>query len=336
MKKDLLDAYQSRLLDALNDAEAADKRDFQPRRAEEAAQAAGYWRILAAEHRRQLGAEASESAAAAFAALDREAAAGGPRFEAALADAREILHGFTAAPFTAAEQARRATQLVRFLDLVPVEYGRGVEGRRVTKRSRSRRRSPSATAPSPPSRTSKAALTRRDERDARIVARSLEQLAGDGRGREHRRQGRHEGRDRGGRTSAPRPRSTGPCRRAGSSRRTESDFDLIDLTLDRVDAAVAAGEWKQAEQARLEAYAFFEFGPELRLKAFDPQLSADVEGLVWFGARGEKGMASLISRPRARGPVPPPRGPSSTRRSSRRRRRSATRAARSRWPSTPR
>ena len=50
----------------------------------------------------------------------------------------------------------------------------------------------------------------------------------------------------------------------------ESDYDLIALTLDRMEAAAGAGQYRQAEQARLEAYAFFEFGPERRLKAFDP------------------------------------------------------------------
>ena len=41
----------------------------------------------------------------------------------------------------------------------------------------------------------------------------------------------------------------------------ESDYDLIALTLDRMEAAAGAGQYRQAEQARLEAYAFFEFGP---------------------------------------------------------------------------
>jgi high-affinity iron transporter len=35
-----------------------------------------------------------------------------------------------------------------------------------------------------------------------------------------------------------------------------------------MEAAVGAGEYRRAEQARLEAYAFFEFGPERRLQAF--------------------------------------------------------------------
>jgi high-affinity iron transporter len=76
----------------------------------------------------------------------------------------------------------------------------------------------------------------------------------------------------------------------------QSDYDLIDLTLDRVEAAAGAGQYRQAEQARLEAYAFFEFGPERRLKAFDPGLGLEIEGLVWFGAHGTPGLATLISK----------------------------------------
>ena len=43
------------------------------------------------------------------------------------------------------------------------------------------------------------------------------------------------------------------------------------------------------------AYAFFEFGPEPKLRAFDPQLVQEVEGLVWYGARGVDGLAELIA-----------------------------------------
>jgi high-affinity iron transporter len=62
-----------------------------------------------------------------------------------------------------------------------------------------------------------------------------------------------------------------------------------------MEAAAGAGRYRQAEQARLEAYAFFEFGPERRLKAFDPSLGFDIEGLVWFGAAGKNGLATLIA-----------------------------------------
>ena len=45
-----------------------------------------------------------------------------------------------------------------------------------------------------------------------------------------------------------------------------------------MQAAAGAGQYNQAEQARLEAYSFFEFGPERRLKAFDPGLAIDDRG----------------------------------------------------------
>ena len=67
-----------------------------------------------------------------------------------------------------------------------------------------------------------------------------------------------------------------------------------------MEAAVGAGQRRQAEQARLEAYAFFEFGPERRLKSIDPGLATDVEGLIWFGAKGHDGLAELISKGAAR------------------------------------
>jgi high-affinity iron transporter len=81
---------------------------------------------------------------------------------------------------------------------------------------------------------------------------------------------------------------------AWEERTDESDYDLIALTLDRMEAAAGAGQYRQAEQARLEAYAFFEFGPERRLKAFDTGLALEIEGLVWFGAGGTPGLATLI------------------------------------------
>ena len=75
----------------------------------------------------------------------------------------------------------------------------------------------------------------------------------------------------------------------------EADYDLIQISLDQMEAAVSAGQPQTAEQARLTAYAFFEFGPEIKLKAFDPGLTTEIEGLMWYGARGFDGLASQIA-----------------------------------------
>ena len=75
----------------------------------------------------------------------------------------------------------------------------------------------------------------------------------------------------------------------------EGDFDLIQISLDRLEQQVAAGRYRQAEQTRVELYAIFEFGPERRLQAFDPALAAEVEGLIWFGALDQPGLADLVA-----------------------------------------
>ena len=75
-----------------------------------------------------------------------------------------------------------------------------------------------------------------------------------------------------------------------------ADFDVISTSLDRVVGAVRAGEYGKAEQARLEAYAFFEFGPEQRLRGLAPDLFARTEGYFWYGADGLPGLAQLIRR----------------------------------------
>ena len=131
--KDLLDAYQARLRELLKDVDATGEKGFGTRAAESAAQAAGYWQILAPRYRQDRGEAAAGAAAREFADL-RASAAQGDRegVVAARAEIDTALDGFTAAPFTAEESARRAQQLLRFVALVPVEYGRGVKDGRVT------------------------------------------------------------------------------------------------------------------------------------------------------------------------------------------------------------
>ena len=55
VRKDLLDAYQARLLDELEEAAGANAKGFRARRAEAAAIAAGYFEILASEYEDQRG-----------------------------------------------------------------------------------------------------------------------------------------------------------------------------------------------------------------------------------------------------------------------------------------
>jgi high-affinity iron transporter len=133
VRKDLLDTYQARLADHLEDADDAARRGFRARWAQTAALAVGLWAILAPEYEHSRGGAARREADAAFDRLERAAVRGDARrYARARAELKRALDGFTAAPFTAQEQARRAGQLLRFIDLVPVEYDHGTDDGHVT------------------------------------------------------------------------------------------------------------------------------------------------------------------------------------------------------------
>lgn len=58
--------------------------------------------------------------------------------------------------------------------------------------------------------------------------------------------------------------------------------------------AINPGDYEIAEQNRLSAYAFFEFGPEVKLRGFDPGLFGS-RSKAWYGARGLPGLATQIA-----------------------------------------
>ncbi len=289
--KDLLDAYQARLRDLLNDARRGIEQDLAVRRAEASTQAAGYFAILAGRYREDRGAAAERDASAAFAALPSASDLG-----AALDRADAALEGFTAAPFTPEEAARRAQQLLQFLALVPVEYGRGVKGTRVTRDFEIQEAVAFRGAAVAALGDLRDQLAKRDRARTDAAALALDRLGGlveraqkakDGVATQEQVQALTTRVETGLTAAMPRP---------WTQETDESDYDLIALTLDRMEAAAGAGQYRQAEQARLEAYAFFEFGPERRLRSFDPGLALDVEGLIWFGAAGRDGLAKEIAQ----------------------------------------
>ena len=294
--KDLLDAYQARLRELLADADAALERRFGARQAETAAQAAEYWTILDERYAEDRGAPAARAASAAFTRAARAAARGdADGYRAARAAIDRALNGFTAAPLTGQESARRAQQLLRFLALVPVEYDRGVSGTRVTLDFEIQEAVAFRTGAEAAFADLEEQLSRRDAGRTKAVAADLARLKAIVEQAAERPEPVATAEDVAALTERAEDNLAAAMPKAWQEPTDESDYDLIALTLDRMEAAVGAGQYRQAEQARLEAYAFFEFGPERRLKSFDPGLAVDVEGLVWFGARGMPGLAELIA-----------------------------------------
>jgi high-affinity iron transporter len=295
IRKDLLDAYQARLVTYVDDATQADERGFDAAVAENAALAAGYWRILAPEYEAQRDPAARAGVDASFAAMAAAASRGDSRtYRRARDAALGALTGFTAAPFTPEEQSRRAHQLTRFLDLVPVEYDHGTDDGRVTIAFEIQESIAFTEGARAAFTDLQSVLAQRDPEGVQTVLAAFDELD------------RINADANEGRAVASLDEVEGLHDEASDAldgmfpdewndSDTEADFDLVDISLDQMEAAINAGEREQAEQARLSAYAFFEFGPERLLNSLDPSLVAEVEGYVWYGAEGKQGLAELIA-----------------------------------------
>lgn len=295
VRKELLDTYQARLRELQADVATAVEKGFSNKAAEYASQANGYWQILRTRFRADLGDKRLSDADAAFENYRAAVADGDAEL---VADTRTAIEaefdGFVAAPMTAREEARRAQQLFRFLELVPFEYEQGVKDGRVTADFEIQEGVGFRNGAEAAFDDLKGKLSRRDQKLTAEVDRALEEL-------------RLILKKTQERTEIAPPADVEQLAMsalnhlkaevppAWTAHTDESDFDLIALTLDRMDTAVRQGQWTAAEQARLETYAFLEFGPELKLRAFDPHLALELEGLIWFGARGEEGLAKLIA-----------------------------------------
>jgi high-affinity iron transporter len=212
-----------------------------------------------------------------------------------LAEIETHLHGFRAAPLSHEETVRRAGQLQRFLALVPIEYGRGVDEGRVTLDFEIQEALTFRDGAAQAFGELESALSRRDAKATFRLEQLLSRLG-------------HDLSAAAAHTRVADPDAVAQTtdealgliddlypddwKDAGDT----ADFDVISGTLDRLEAAANADQYARAEQARLEAYAVFEFGPEQRLRGLASGLFVRVEGLFWYGADGLPGLAQLVKR----------------------------------------
>ncbi|HEY1016518.1 MAG TPA: FTR1 family protein, partial [Herpetosiphonaceae bacterium] len=259
---------------------------------EQAGLAAGYFEILAAPDRDQRGEPALAAARETWAALLKDAAAGADALPA-LDQVEAQLKGFRAAPLSKDEQARRAGQLLRFVSLVPVEYGRGVKNGVVTRDFEIREATTFYEGAAAAFADLRSLLEPIDgakvEQVAGLMAQLEAQLAAAA-----------------AQQNVPDPDAVeatatqtiellrGLMPQEWQQNSTSGDFDVIDSMLDQMQTAAAAGQYDLAESARLEAYAILEAGPEARLIVFAPQFKTPIEDLFWYGQGEQKGLARLI------------------------------------------
>jgi len=295
IEKDLLDTFQARLVSNLDEAAQAAERGFDGRFAETAAIVRGYWLAIAPEYGEQRGSAERRATDRDFARLAAAgAAADQARFEAARERVEADLSGFTAAPLTPDEEVNRASQLERFLDLVPKEYEKGVSDGRVTIPFEVQEAVAFMDGVEAAFADLEPALLERDNAAVERIQAEFAELRAVVDDAQQ------------GRAVAPEEEVEDVAARANeeierispeewSEGSDEADYELIAVSLDQLEAAAGAGQYPAAEQARLAAYGFLEFGPELKLRAFDPQLALELEGLIWYGADGDKGLANLVA-----------------------------------------
>jgi len=296
VRADLLDTYQARLRSTLELLDEAWTLGYPVRTAGLAALAGGYFQILEGAYRSQRGGQAADRATEAFQVLLAAARAmDAEAFTAARATVDEALARFRAAPLSAEEEIRRAGQLQRFLALVPVEYARGVDDGRVTLDFEIQEAITFRDGASQAFGDLEAALAERDPAaTARIGA--LLQALGDDLSLAARGEQVADPDVVQAQTDEALDLADGIYPEEWKDAGATADFDVISASLDRLEGAVKAGEHAKAEQARLEAYAFFEFGPEQRLRGLAPSLFVKVEGLFWYGDSGLPGLAQLVKR----------------------------------------
>ena len=76
---------------------------------------------------------------------------------------------------------------------------------------------------------------------------------------------------------------------------TAATFSIVDTLLTDIQNSITDGRYVDAEQTRLQAYALFDFGPEQRLLAFNPELAFRIDALFWHGNGDEDGLARVIA-----------------------------------------
>jgi high-affinity iron transporter len=295
IEKDLLDSFQARLLTNLDQASQAAERRFAGRFGEATAIVYGYWQAIAPEYGDQRGEGERTATERDFRGLAAAGESGNAAaFEAARKRVEADLEGFTAAPLTPEEQVNRASQLERFEELVPKEFDKGTSDGRVTIPFEVQEAVAFMDGVEAAFSDLEPFLLEIDPAAVERIRSAHEEMRADV-------DNAQEGKSVAAQEDleAAEEKSRAEVERIQPERWTEggdeADYELVDISLDQLEAAAGAGQYQAAEQARLAAYGFFEFGPELKLRAFDTQLALEIEGLIWYGADGDRGLANLVA-----------------------------------------
>ncbi len=277
IQNDLLDTYQAQLTSSLANADDARRNGFTLRQAEEVGLAAGYFNILASKYGEQRGADTLRQTTSAFDALAQVTVTNNQNdYETVMDSITTGLKGFRAAPLSREDQARRAGQLIRFVDLVSIEYKRGIRDGVAVNDIEIQEATTFLEASTAAFNDISLTLEKIDADKTNRVGTLLGEM----------------------KTQIQTTADPAALENNGNSIQSllkdvvpaewqqvasSSDMDVIISVLDQIPVAIKANQYELAESARLEAYGLMELGIEQRLRGFAPDMANNIEGLFWQG-----------------------------------------------------
>jgi high-affinity iron transporter len=279
---DLLDTYQAEVQRQIDELGRTLTSGSQLSVAESIGKIQSFWPLFAPSYGEQLGPDARdqlqdtiEQLSPVDVMIDRSS----------IQAIDSTFGNFRAAPLSLEEQSGRARQMVLYLGLVPKEYGRGVRGGEVTSSIEIQEASTFLAGARAAFADLRPSLNQVDPLATQTLSDQLNALGG-----------MIDTALQGG--NAADPAEIGAATKAveetfksvvpGEWLKSggDADFDVVISLLEQMEAAAAAGQYKQAESARLEAYAVFDAGAEKRLLAFAPGLAQQIEVGFWQGSNG--------------------------------------------------
>jgi high-affinity iron transporter len=286
---DLRDTYFFRLRESLNQLEDAVGRGYANRAAEWVGLATGYFEILRADFADKQTPLAADALDEQFAALQSATLnQDWPTVEAEIDAIRAQLGDYQPVALSLEEVTRRSELLYLFIDLVYIEYKDGVRNGAITIETEYRE-----------------ALTFRDQaeaffqelrpRIAAVDAEAADRLAVLLADMETVMLALDDPQIVQNQVEAALGLVEHTLGEQTLSEDTSGSFMVIATLLDDMLVDVQNGEYDVAENTRIQAYAIFDAGPELRLLAVAPQLVERIDALFWQGHAGQMGFAQAIA-----------------------------------------
>ncbi len=283
VRSDVLDGYQARFNGSLAELKEAQTRGFHTLAAEQVGLAQGYFHLLASAYTVQRGAAATTT-------LQQQLS----NLPSSLDTVQNSLQGFRAAPLSDREVHGRASQVLRFLSLVPVEYERGVkkDGSTWILTNPVEINEARTFLDGAVTALSDVTPVLKDQQQARALTDAYSALAAqmtqpalakavvplD---------------DLKQQVNALLTQTKATFPQDWQKNDANADLDVIRSQFDSVVTAAASGDWTAAENARLDAYSLIESGTEARISVFNPELKVKLEDQIWNGTN-PVGLAALI------------------------------------------